>query len=166
MSAGREMERQQWLPRVLHLLRELSTCDDSAYVGRFREAAERLLAESREPPAVSRQPDPAGSWELAAGGRSRYPKALVAKEIQNLLAYPYAWQKVGLGELPVDRVGAYCRDRAAHVAELAYGFEVSEAVQALCREARQAVKVVRNYVCDEDADSLAAALAAVEGEEA
>lgn len=160
----------QWLPRVFRLLRELSETPDSVYVGRFREAAERLLAErllaeSRQPPAASHQPDPAGSWELTVGARSRYPKALVAKEIQNLLAYPYAWQKVGLGDLPVDKVAGYCRDRAAHVAELAYGFEVSEAVQALCRQAHRAVKVVVNYEGEDSAAPLAAALAAVEGEE-
>jgi len=42
----------------------------------------------------------------------------LAKMIQNMLAYPYAWEKVGLGGLPVEKVAKYAQDRAAHLTEL------------------------------------------------
>lgn len=43
--------------------------------------------------------------------------AELQKLIHNTLAYPYAWEKVGLGRLTVAQVADYSRDRSAHLAQ-------------------------------------------------
>jgi len=63
----------------------------------------------------------------------------LAKMIQNSLAYPFAWEKVGLGGLPVEKVAVYCQDRAAHLAEAIWSELVTfEAERAEAEEAEQA----------------------------
>lgn len=37
--------------------------------------------------------------------------------IRDALAYPYAWEKVGLGDAKAEAVASFCRDRSAHIAQ-------------------------------------------------
>lgn len=46
----------------------------------------------------------------------------LTKMIQNDLAYPFAWEKFGLGDAKVEAVTAYCRDRAAHLAQVIWSY--------------------------------------------
>lgn len=46
--------------------------------------------------------------------------------IRDALAYPFAWQKFGLGDAKAEAVASFCRDRAAHIAQ-----EVAAAIAAL-----------------------------------
>lgn len=39
------------------------------------------------------------------------------KKIHNQLARPYNWEKVGLGDVPVQKAAAYAQDQAAHLAQ-------------------------------------------------
>lgn len=39
----------------------------------------------------------------------------IAAEIENFLSYPYAWEKVGLGDVTVVEAKAYAKDRAAQI---------------------------------------------------
>ena len=41
----------------------------------------------------------------------------VQRIVLEILSYPYAWEKVGLGHLPVGPVADYCRDRSVHLAQ-------------------------------------------------
>ncbi len=57
------------------------------------------------------------------------------KLIQNTLAYPFAWETFGLGELPVEKVSSLVRDRAAHLAEIIWSELVAfEAERAALEE--------------------------------
>lgn len=48
-------------------------------------------------------------------------RAELTKQVQNALADPRIWDALGFGDLPVDRVAAYCRDRASYVVKLLLG---------------------------------------------
>jgi len=41
----------------------------------------------------------------------------LVKLIHNALAYPYAWEKVGLGHVTVEQAAAYADDRARQLAD-------------------------------------------------
>lgn len=56
--------------------------------------------------------------EAALKQPPRLTLASLQKMIQNDLAYPFAWEKFGLGEAKVEAVAAYCRDRSAHLAQV------------------------------------------------